>query len=56
MDSDHDVPMEDERPVQWPTTKGKGKAKATADDQVHDLENLPWYAYFIASLRVVPDQ
>ena len=42
MDSDDDVRMEEERSVQWPTTKGKGKAKATEQAEGHDPENLPW--------------
>ena len=44
MDSDHDVQMDDETPVQWPTTKGKGKEKATEQPDAHDPENLPWCA------------
>ena len=43
MDSDNDVAMED-APVQWPTAKGKGKAKATDPvEPQHVPENLPWY-------------
>ena len=47
MDSDHDVQMDDETPVQWPTTKGKGKEKATEQPDGHDPENLPWCALLI---------
>ena len=43
MDSDEEMRVEDNEPIAWPTGgKGKGKAKATAHDGPHDLENLPW--------------
>lgn len=42
MDSDNDMQMEEEKPVQWPMTKGKAKAKATEHADGHDPENLPW--------------
>lgn len=44
MDSDHEMQVEEERPAKWPTTKGKGKAKAVEHADGHDPENLPWCA------------
>ena len=44
MDSDAEMHVEDNEPIQWPTGgKGKGKGKAAAHDEPYDLENLPWY-------------
>ena len=41
MDSE-DVTMDDAR-TQWPSAKGKGKAKAVEQvDVAADAENLPW--------------
>ena len=42
MDSDDEMRMDDAEPINWPTTKGKGKGKATQHDEPYDLENLPW--------------
>ena len=41
MDSDQDIPMEEESPVNWPSSKGKGKA-VDSGPEPYDLENLPW--------------
>lgn len=43
MDSDEDVRMDDDAPISWPTSKGKGKAKAVdPPTEAYDADNLPW--------------
>ena len=42
MEGDQDVPMDEQRTVQWPTGKEKGKGKAVEQADGHDPENLPW--------------
>ena len=42
MDSDDEMRVDDNEPINWPTAaKGKGKGKATHDEP-YDNENLPW--------------
>ena len=45
MDIDQDVQMDEQKTVQWPNGKGKGKAVDHTDG--HDPENLPWYVFLI---------
>lgn len=43
MEADQDVMMDEQKSVQWPIGKGKGKEKAVEHTDGHDPENLPWY-------------
>lgn len=42
MSEDEDVQMNEDAPIQWPSSKGKGKEKAVEHTEGHDPENLPW--------------